>query len=113
MSADILLLVNETSPVVERIPSGKQSYCWREREGLRRGRKGERERERERGGSGGVHYLDDRRLSTTGLQDIIIVIDCRTALMSHSHASTVSMVGALHQTINISAREYKKLFDTI
>jgi hypothetical protein len=48
MSADILLLVNETSPVVERIPSGKQSYRGREREGLRRGRKGEREGERER-----------------------------------------------------------------
>jgi hypothetical protein len=33
----------------------------------------ERDRERERaGGPGrGVHYLDDRRLSTAGLQDII------------------------------------------
>jgi hypothetical protein len=41
------------------------------------------------------------------------IIDCRTSLMSHRHASTVSMVGALHQTIDKLAREYKKLFDTI
>jgi hypothetical protein len=65
-----------------------------------------REREREVGGAGGpgrgVHYLDDRRLSTVGLQD---VIDCRTALMSHCHALTVSMVGALHQTIDIIQQE--------
>jgi hypothetical protein len=56
---------------------------------------------------GGVHYLDNRRLLTAGLQDII---NCSTALMSHCHASTVSMVGELQQTIDISAREYKKLF---
>ena len=70
--------------------------------------KGEREKDRERevGGAGGpgrgVHYLDDRRLSTAGLQDII---ECRTALMSHCHALTVSMVGALHQTIDIIQQE--------
>ena len=69
---------------------------------------GERETERERevGGAGGpgrgVHYLDDRRLSTAGLQDII---DCRPTLMSHRHALTVSMVGALHQTIDIIQQE--------
>ena len=67
---------------------------------------GERETEREVGGAGGqgrgVHYLDDRRLSTAGLQDII---DCRPTLMSHRHALTVSMVGALHQTIDIIQQE--------
>jgi len=72
--------------------------------------KGERERERDRerevGGAGGpgrgLHYLDDRTLLTAGLQDII---DCRPTLMSHRHALTVSMVGALHQTIDIIQQE--------
>ncbi len=75
--------------------------------------KGERETERERevGGAGGpgrgVHYLDDRRLSTAGLQDII---DCRPTLMSHRHALTVSMVGALHHTIDIIQQENTRNF---
>jgi hypothetical protein len=71
-----------------------------------------RQGEREVGVTGGrgVHYLDDRRLLTAGLKDII---DCRTVLMSHRHASTVLMVSTLHRTIDISAREYKELFDTI
>jgi hypothetical protein len=60
----------------------------KEREGGREG-----ERKREVGAEAlfsGIHYLNDRRLSTAGLQEIIY---CRTVLMSLHHALTVSMVG--------------------
>jgi D-aminopeptidase len=35
-------------------------------------------------------------------------IDCRTALMSGSHASTASTVGELHHKIDTSATAYTK-----
>ncbi len=67
------------------------------------------ERDRERWGALGARaeaYITSTtelgRLSTAGLQDII---DCRPTLMSHRHALTVSMVGALHQTIDIIQQE--------
>jgi hypothetical protein len=36
------------------------------------------------------------------------ITDCRTALMSGSHASTVSTVGVLHHKIDTSATAYTK-----
>jgi len=68
---------------------------------------GERERQRERRGALGA--LAEAYITSTTedyrLQADIDIIDCRPTLMSHRHALTVSMVGALHQTIDIIQQE--------